>query len=166
MILETILSLASLAWNRCRSFCGASPSSSPSSQDAEQSPLIDHSASSLTGEFEDFAHSLGAWRVCLFHAAIYYAAAVLGFSFLVERWSIIDSLYLATVIFTTIGYGDLEPTTEAGRFYVIGLAAYGILILGIFLGIAGTLSANSWASYRIPKQHQQFFFSPSTVLSR
>ena len=37
----------------------------------------------------------------------------------------------------TIGYGDLHPSSSASQIYTIFLAFYGIVILGIFLGIAG-----------------------------
>lgn len=35
------------------------------------------------------------------------------------------------------GYGDLAPTSDASRVFVICFALYGIIILGIFLGIVG-----------------------------
>ena len=66
------------------------------------------SVPSLTGDYEDFAHSYEALRLCIFHVTVYYTAAVLGFSFLVEQWSIIDSLYFGTVVWCTIGYGDVS----------------------------------------------------------
>jgi hypothetical protein len=67
------------------------------------------------------------------HAAIYYTLSVLGYSFLLDDLSVTDSMYLATVTFTTIGYGDVYPTGK-GRLYLIVLASYGIVVLGIFLG--------------------------------
>ena len=146
IIINYFLHLTSLSYKQFRS-CWTRADTSQDSRRGERTSLLGTediadqqeltTAPSLTSEFEDFAHSWNAWRVCLIHAVLYYAAAVLGFSFLVERWPVIDSLYFGTVVFTTIGFGDLSPSTEAGRFYVIGLACYGILILGIFLGIAG-----------------------------
>jgi potassium channel subfamily K, other eukaryote len=60
--------------------------------------------------------------------------AVIGFSYIVESWSIINSLYYATVLFCTIGFGDIEPTNTYGQVYTIFLAIYGIAFLGILLG--------------------------------
>ena len=63
-------------------------------------------ALSFTDEYEDFSHSWKAVRLCLFHIVVYYVAAVIGFSSgLVASWPVIDSLYFATVVWTTIGYG-------------------------------------------------------------
>jgi hypothetical protein len=52
--------------------------------------------------FRNFARSNSAIRVCIFHGLCYYALAILGFSVLVEKWSILDSVYFATVVFTTM----------------------------------------------------------------
>jgi hypothetical protein len=90
---------------------------------------------SLTSTYTDYTHSNEALTLFLCHAAAYYCLAVLGFSFLADNHSIIDSLYMASVIFTTIGYGDIQPTNPPSRIFVIFLATYGIIILGIFLGI-------------------------------
>ena len=84
----------------------------------------------------------------LSHACVYYGLAVLGFSFLFDNHHIIDSAYLATATFTTIGYGDVYPTSScrsvghdssdfscaAGRIFFLFLSTYGMIVLGIFLG--------------------------------
>jgi Ion channel len=38
---------------------------------------------------------------------------------------------------TTCGYGDLEPTTTAGQLFTVCFAIYGVIILGVFIGIFG-----------------------------
>jgi hypothetical protein len=35
------------------------------------------------------------------------------------------------------GYGDLEPTTQSGEMFTVIFAVYGVIILGIFIGIIG-----------------------------
>jgi hypothetical protein len=41
----------------------------------------------------------------------------IGTSFyrIVEGWSVIDALYFTVVTLTTIGYGDLHPTTDLSK---------------------------------------------------
>uniref|UniRef100_A0A7S3P7I4 EF-hand domain-containing protein n=1 Tax=Amphora coffeiformis TaxID=265554 RepID=A0A7S3P7I4_9STRA len=92
---------------------------------------------SLTSEYVDYGHSSRALHTCLFHTFTYYVVAVILFSFVVQDWNIVDSLYYATVLFTTIGYGDVVPTSDWSRVATMGLAFYGIIILGVFLGIYG-----------------------------
>jgi Ion channel len=89
---------------------------------------------SLSAGLQDFASSNKALALFFVHVIIYYSLAVICFSFLVDKFSVIDSLYFATVLFLTIGYGDLVPTSDAGRICTILLALYGITVLGIFLG--------------------------------
>lgn len=54
----------------------------------------------------------------------------------VEGWSIIDSLYFCVITLTTIGYGDLHPTTEASKLFTI---VYIFLGLGFIAGIITTI---------------------------
>jgi hypothetical protein len=50
------------------------------------------------------------------------------------------SFFLDLLKFTTIGYGDLSPTTDAGRAMTMILAIYGITIV---VSAGGRLSAFS-----------------------
>ncbi len=51
-----------------------------------------------------------------------------------EGWSYITSFYFSAVTLTTVGYGDLHPTTEISRlftaFYVLGGTAIVVAALG------------------------------------
>lgn len=47
----------------------------------------------------------------------------------------IDALYWAAVTLTTIGYGDLTPTTETGKVIVIAASIVGILVIALPAGI-------------------------------
>ena len=85
-------------------------------------------------EYVDIAHSSNIVRIFLLHATIYYALSILGFSFIVESWPIVDSIYYATTLFCTIGFGDIAPGNTYAQLYTIGLALYGITFLGILLG--------------------------------
>ena len=44
----------------------------------------------------------------------------------IEGWSFFDALYMSVVTLTTVGYGDLYPTTKASRVYTMGLILIGV----------------------------------------
>ena len=53
--------------------------------------------------FVSFFDSSAGIMFALLNLAIYYASAVIAFSFTLEKWTIIDSLYFATITFTSVG---------------------------------------------------------------
>ena len=52
------------------------------------------------------------------------------FYWMVEGWSLLDSLYFSVVTIGTVGYGDLAPQTALGKIFTIGYIFSGI---GIFV---------------------------------
>jgi hypothetical protein len=56
----------------------------------------------------------------------------------VEGWSVLDSLYFTIVTLTTVGYGDLHPTTAASKIFTIFFVFAGVsFILGFLNFIVG-----------------------------
>ena len=53
-----------------------------------------------------------------------------------EELSFGDALYFAWVTGTTVGYGDLTPTTESTRVLAIIVAIVGIVLTGTIVSIA------------------------------
>lgn len=100
---------------------------------------VEDETPSFTSEFSNFDVFGGGdmMRLCGTYMAIYIGIAIIAYSFVFERWTIIDSIYFAASTFTTCGYGDLEPTTQAGQIFTIFFAIYGVLILGVYIGIVG-----------------------------
>lgn len=56
-----------------------------------------------------------------------------------EGWSWIASFYFSACTITTVGYGDLVPTTDASRLFT---AFYALVGVGIALASLGVLGAN------------------------
>ena len=55
-------------------------------------------------------------RYAALAVAVATALGTLGFH-LIEGWSLVDSLYAAAQTVTTVGYGDLAPSTRNGRIF-------------------------------------------------
>jgi voltage-gated potassium channel len=51
----------------------------------------------------------------------------------VEGWRLLDALYFSVVTLTTIGYGDLAPTTDAGKLFTIAYTLLGIGVIAAFV---------------------------------
>mmetsp|Transcript_13309 Transcript_13309/g.19939 ORF Transcript_13309/g.19939 Transcript_13309/m.19939 type:complete len:133 (+) Transcript_13309:78-476(+) len=78
---------------------------------AEPHPNGSESTTTSTN-FKEWAAKFDAdfslWE-CLYLTLILLAIGVAVFTLLVEKWSIIDSLYFTLVLLTTVGYGDIAP---------------------------------------------------------
>ena len=94
-------------------------------------------ASTLTQGFTDYTHSKSMYKFCLLNLAVYILVAIVAYSFIFEDWPVIDSIYFACVTFTTVGYGDLVPTNDMSRAFTCLFALYGIIILGLLIGLIG-----------------------------
>jgi voltage-gated potassium channel len=53
-----------------------------------------------------------------------------------EGWSTGDSLYYGFITATTVGYGDMTPTTGRSKIYAIILAMIGLIFTGIIVALA------------------------------
>ena len=70
--------------------------------------------------------------VTLASGAVFYRVA--------EGWSLLDSLYFSVITLTTIGYGDLSPSTTAGKIFTM---IYIFVGLGIILGFVNAIAERS-----------------------
>jgi hypothetical protein len=56
---------------------------------------------------------------------------------LIEGWTWIDSFYFSVCTLTTVGYGDLSPTSEFSRLFTAVYALSGVAIALTSFGILG-----------------------------
>ena len=77
-------------------------------------------------------------------ALVVYVAVGVGFYAWQEGWSVADSFYFSVVTLTTVGYGDLAPTTTLTRLFtavylILGLSILGTVVHSVFQSAAGRL---------------------------
>lgn len=64
-------------------------------------------------------------------ALLLYLAVGAGFYHFIEpTWTIVDALYFTVTCFTTVGYGDLCPTTVGSKMFTCLFSISGICFLG------------------------------------
>jgi len=72
--------------------------------------------------------------VALAIGVCYYLVAIVAYSYNVERISVRDAMYFATVTMTTAGFGDIAPTSRHSRVFTTFFAAIGVCIVAACVG--------------------------------
>ncbi len=92
-------------------------------------------------------------RVFVTVLAATLALGVGGFMAL-EGLSFVDALYFSVVTVATVGYGDIHPTTQAGKLLAVVLIATGVgTFLGVFANAAELLVARRQEEARRERLH-------------
>jgi len=78
---------------------------------------------SQTTLFRNYRRSRLFIAVAIVFAATAFGA--IGF-WLIEGWSIIDSLYMTVMTLTTVGFGEVHPLSTGGRLFTILLMLMGV----------------------------------------
>jgi len=53
----------------------------------------------------------------------------------IEKWNVLDALYMTVITITTVGFGEIRPISEPGRIFTIVLIFFGIGIVAYILGL-------------------------------
>ena len=56
---------------------------------------------------------------------------------LLEGWSWVDALYFSVVTATTVGFGDLSPTTDASKLFTVLYIFSSIAVIAAFINARG-----------------------------
>ena len=59
------------------------------------------------------------------------------FYVLEENWRIVDALYFCVMTMSTVGYGDLSPTSDLSKIFTV---VYSPVTIGVFVGVASKLA--------------------------
>ena len=63
------------------------------------------------------------------------------------RLDTISSLYFVTVTFTSVGYGDIVPSTDGEKLFMTGFVLVSIVVIGLAFGLLFAYVFFYWISY-------------------
>jgi voltage-gated potassium channel len=77
--------------------------------------------------------------------------------YLIEGWSILDSLYVAAQTVTTVGYGDLTPGTRNGRIFstLFMLVAVGVVLYALTSAVQAIVQSELVATFGERRQFRK-----------
>lgn len=79
------------------------------------------------------------FRALAISVAVVLAVGTVFYS-LEEGWSLLDALYFSVVTLTTIGYGDLYPTTALSKLFTIVYVVLGVGLITTFVALVARRS--------------------------
>ena len=87
------------------------------------------------------------FRALAFLVSVLVATGTL-FYWQAEGWSVVDSLYFTVITLTTVGYGDLAPSSAGSKLFTVAYVLLGLGILVAFLSMV----ARHAVDLRVEKQ--------------
>ncbi|MCB1192619.1 MAG: potassium channel protein [Leptospiraceae bacterium] len=73
-----------------------------------------------------------------------------GYKFLERDWSFFDAVYMTIISITTVGYGEVHPLSEPGRYFTIFLLIGGVVFYGVTINtIARSMIENKFSEYMV-----------------
>lgn len=77
---------------------------------------------------------LKPFRLPLVLVQIMMMVGTIGYIF-IDNFSILDAIYQTGITFTTVGFGEIAPISDAGRFFTVTLIIFGFAIFTLSIGI-------------------------------
>lgn len=81
---------------------------------------------------EAFDHH--AYKLITIAALLMILVATIVYS-TVEDWSVVDSLYFSVVAVTTVGFGDLTPTTTFTKLFTVAYLLTGVGLIATYFNL-------------------------------
>lgn len=90
---------------------------------------VPHDASHTRTDTDPYAYP---WLAAA--ALLLLSIGTVAYRFL-EDWTWIDSFYFSSIAVTTVGFGDLVPSTDAAKLFTVAYVFSGVAIITSFLNV-------------------------------
>ncbi len=106
----------------------------------------------MSSESSDSNESQWVYRLLAIGALSLLVVGTVVYHYL-EGWSWVDSFYFCTVAVTTVGFGDLHPTSDASKLFTVFYIFAGISLVGAFLN--QRLKRHGWVARRAQRRESE-----------
>jgi hypothetical protein len=97
----------------------------------------DHLKNVDEADSSDLSKSTFVIVQCILALLLYLVLGIFGFKGVEPEWTYIDAFYFAVITMTTIGYGDLKPSSAQSKIFSVAYGLIGIAYIGAAMGILG-----------------------------
>jgi len=87
----------------------------------------------ITLNDEYYSH-LAPFRLPLILTVLLMLVGTIGYM-IIDHFPLMDAIYQTGITFTTVGYGEIQPISDAGRIFTITLIILGFVLFSIAVGI-------------------------------
>lgn len=93
-------------------------------------------------------HPFGLFTRPLVVLAVVITYGTVGF-IIIERWNVLDALFMTVITITTVGYEEVHPLGASGQAFAISLIVFGVAgFLYTFGVLVEVLGSGRWQEYR------------------
>ncbi len=83
---------------------------------------------------DEYYAQLAPFRLPLILTVLIMLIGTLGYM-LIDNFPLMDAIYQTGITFTTVGFGEIQPISDAGRIFTITLIIFGFVVFSIAVGI-------------------------------
>lgn len=83
---------------------------------------------------DEYYAQLAPFRLPLILTVLTMLIGTIGYM-IIDHFSLMDAIYQTGITFTTVGFGEISPISDAGRIFTITLIIFGFIIFSIAVGI-------------------------------
>jgi voltage-gated potassium channel len=83
---------------------------------------------------DEFYGHLAPFRIPLILTVLTMLVGTIGYM-IIDNFPLMDAIYQTGITFTTVGYGEIKPISDAGRIFTITLIIVGFVVFTIAVGI-------------------------------
>jgi len=104
---------------------------------------------------DEFYEQLKPFRLPFILTVLMMLVGTIGYM-VIDDFPLSDAIYQTGITFTTVGFGEIRPISEAGRIFTITLIIFGFVVFSIAVGIIAEV-VNKGEFQKIAKERKMLY---------